>query len=53
MDVSASNAESYRFVAVEHFDKQVALSSDSFQVGDGGNLVLDESGIVGKKEFSL
>ena len=53
MNVRASNAESYRFVASEHCDKEVADTADSLKLGDGGSLVLDDTGTAGKQEFCL
>ncbi|XP_055052858.2 LOW QUALITY PROTEIN: breast cancer type 2 susceptibility protein [Misgurnus anguillicaudatus] len=49
--INSENAESFRFDCKEFFKRELLAESGSIQLADGGWLVPDSKGTVGKEEF--
>lgn len=49
--ITSENAESFRFDCKDFFKRDLLMESGAVQLGDGGWLVPDSKGTVGKEEF--
>ncbi|KAK7156638.1 hypothetical protein R3I94_006625 [Phoxinus phoxinus] len=50
-NITSENAESFRFDCCDFFKRELLIESGSVQLADGGWLVPDSKGTVGKDEF--
>lgn len=51
LKITSENAESFRFDCSDYFKRELLMESGALQLADGGWLVPDSKGTVGKEEF--
>lgn len=49
--ISSENAESFRFRYADYFSQETLIAEGGVQLADGGWLIPDNGGTVGKEEF--